>query len=126
MAFPKMSLIQNLKDLVTKGPQGMVNERMKEHLASADELMKLDRSDPEAMRRYTAEQNAQIHQQLSSHFGKDFISPENQANIERIQNQAIENQAAMYQMLNQHKAAQAAKAGAPEDQSPPKNPDVDK
>jgi hypothetical protein len=32
----------------------------------------------------------------------------------------------MYQMLNQHKAAQAAKTGAPEDQpTPSKNPDID-
>jgi uncharacterized protein YkwD len=124
MVIPKMSFMQNLKDLVTKGSQGMVNERLKEHYASADEVMKLDRSDPEAMRRYTAEQNAKIQQQLDSNFGKNFISPENQANMERIQAQAIENQATMYQMLNQHKASQTATPEPPP--APPKTPDTNK
>jgi hypothetical protein len=127
MAFPKISLMQNLKDLVTKGPQGLVNERMKEHLASADQMMKLDRSDPEAMRRYMAQQNAEIEDRLGGHFGKNLISPGNRAGIERIQNEALENQAALYKMLGDHKAAQPANDGRQgEPLVSPKNPDIDK
>ena len=127
MAFPKMSLMQNLKDLVTKGPNGLVNERMKEHLASGDELMDLDRSDPEAMRRYMAKKNAEINSTLGSRFGKNAISDENRDHIERLQNQAIDNQAAMYKMLKEHKAGQAPQDG-PIAEPPVKssNPDIDK
>ena len=105
MASPKMGIFDNLKDLVTKGPKGMVNERMKESLSMSDELSKLDRSDPEAMRRYTAERNAQVNSVLGSRFGKNFISPENQTHIEQLQNQAIDNQAAFYRMLKEQQAA---------------------
>jgi hypothetical protein len=118
-----MSLLQNLKDLATKGPKGLVDERMKEHLASADEMMKLDRSDPEAMRRYTAEQNAHIEKTLSGASGKNMISDENRAGIERIQNEAIDNQAVMWKMMQEYKAKQPATSEAP---IAPKDPETGK
>lgn len=124
MAFPKMSLMQNLKDLVTKGPQGLVNERMKEHLAAGDELMKLDRSDPEAMQRYLAAQNEGVDKVLKGRFGKNFLSDENRSGVARLQQQAMENQAAMWKMLQEKKPAPEV---TPEE--PPasrNNPDIDK
>ena len=54
-------------------------------------------------------QMAQISAVMNSPFGgKRMISDENRAGFERVMNQAIENQAAMYGMLQQHKAANAA------------------
>ncbi len=124
MAIPKMGLFQNLKDLVTKGPSGMVNERMKESLEDGNELMNLDRSDPEAMRAYMARKNASIDGVLGSLFGKNPISEKNRAGIEQLQNQAIENQAAIYQMLQERKAAKDA--GGAEPTSGPANPEINK
>ena len=127
MSFPKMSLMQNLKDLVTKGPTGLVNERMKEHLASGDEVANLDRSDPEAMRKYMATKNAEINSTLNSRLGKGFISDENRAHIERLQTQAIDNQAEIYAMLKQHKAGQTAPVDDPTAHRPDQtDPQIDK
>ena len=114
MAFPKMGFLDNLKDLVTKGPASMMNERMKESLAHMDEFNKLDRSDPEAMKAYMAQQNAHMLEQLNSNFAtRNVVSSENMAHIEQIQNKAMEDSAAMYQMLNEHKVKRAVTGGVP-------------
>lgn len=113
MAFPKMGFLDNLKDLVTKGAAGMTNERMKEGLAMADEMNKLDRSDPEAMKAYMARQNAGVYNELNKHrMTRNVISPENQAHIEQLQNQAMANQAEFYQMMKEHREKKAAEAAA--------------
>ena len=111
MAFPKMGFLENMKDLITKGPAGMVNERMKEGLAQADELNKLDRSDPVAMKAYMARQNAAIGAELNRHFvTRNVVSDENMAHIEQLQNKAMEDQAEMYQMLKERREQKAAAA----------------
>ncbi len=113
MAFPKMGFLENMKDLITKGPAGMVNERMKEGLALADEYQKLDRSDPEAMKAFTARQNAGVTAELNKHFvTRNVVSDEHMAHIQQIQNKALEDQAEMYQMLKERREAKAA-AGEP-------------
>ena len=111
--FSEDGVLENLKDLVTKGPAGMANERIKESLAHVDEFNKLDRSDPEAMKRYMAQQNAQVQAQLNSHFmTRNVVSGENMAHLQQLQNNALEDSTAMRQMLNEHKAKQAATGGA--------------
>ncbi len=119
MAFPKMGFLENMKDLITKGPAGMVNERMKEGLALADEYQKLDRSDPEAMKAFTARQNAGVTAELNKHFvTRNVVSDEHMAHIQQIQNKALEDQAEMYQMLKERREAKAA-AGEPAASSTP-------
>lgn len=113
MPFPKMGFLDNLKDLVTKGPAGMVNERMKEGLAMADEMNKLDRSDPEAMKAYMAKQSAAVYGELNKHFvTRNVVSDENKAHIEQLQNKAMQDQAELYQMMKEHREKKAAEAAA--------------
>ncbi|WP_419804519.1 hypothetical protein [Terriglobus sp.] len=111
MAFPKMGLLSNLKDLVTKGPTGMANERMKESLAMADEMNRLDRSDPEAMKAYMAKRNVAAYGELNKHFvTRNVVSDENKAHIEQLQNKAMEDQAEFYQMMKEHREKKAREA----------------
>lgn len=117
MPFPKMSVFQNMKDLILKGPSGLVNARMSEHQASMDEMMNLDRSDPEAMRQYTAKKNAEINSTLGSSFVKVLISEKNMAHIESIQNQAINDQAEFHTMLKEKRMEKAASAPSAPDQA---------
>ena len=118
MTFRKMGIFENLKDLITKGPRGMVNERIKEGLSGADSLANLDRSDLEAMRKYVADQNAQVKSVLGR-YGVDYMSAANQSHLEKLQNQAIDKQAAFYQMLQQHQAANNTVGVEPESSIPP-------
>ena len=120
MSFPKMGFLDNLKDLITKGPAGMVNERMKEGLATAEQYNKLDRSDPEAMKAFTAQANASVYGELNKHsVTRNVISDENMAHIAQIQNKALEDQAEMYAMLKERREQKAAAAAEAAGQVPP-------
>ena len=111
MPFPKMGFLDNLKDLVTKGPAGMANERIKESLAMADEMNRIDRSDPEAMKAYMAQRNAAVYGELNKHFvTRNVISDQNKAHIEQLQNKAMQDQAEFYQMMKEHREKKAAEA----------------
>ncbi|HLH05412.1 MAG TPA: hypothetical protein VKX25_21770 [Bryobacteraceae bacterium] len=79
-----------------------IETRMQDAQQQQEELMNLDPSDPEAVRRLTEERNARIEASMPGWL-KKAVPPAQFENVRRMQEQAIQKQAEMYRKLGEKK-----------------------
>jgi hypothetical protein len=93
--------------LFDKFVQKQVGKHMDIALKHSEELMNADRTDPEAMRALAEKQQAEtlasMPKFMQNRLGKmqDMISPEQKERIDKLTDQALQQQAEMYKKLNE-------------------------